>query len=68
MRNLLENHKVSLSFSILFLLACSISTTIISKDLLSDSISITSSVVLSAGFLVVFAMIFLDFLESVCNP
>lgn len=68
MRNLLENHKLILSVGILFLLVCSVSTTIISTNDLSDSISITSSVVLSIGFVVVFAMIFLDFLESVCNP
>ncbi|MDR0236680.1 hypothetical protein [Acinetobacter sp.] len=68
MRNLLENHKLTLSAGILFLLVCSVSTTIISSNDLSDSISITSSVLLSIGFVVVFAMIFLDFLESVCNP
>lgn len=68
MRNLLENHKVTLSLSVLFLLVCSITVTIMSNDNLSDSISITSSVLLSIGFLVIFAMIFLDFLESICNP
>lgn len=68
MRNLLENHKVMLSLSVLFLLVCSITVTIMSNDNLSDSISITSSVLLSIGFLVIFAMIFLDFLESICNP
>ena len=68
MRNLLENHKVTLSLSVLFLLVCSITVTIMSNDNLSDSISITSSILLSIGFLVIFAMIFLDFLESICNP
>ncbi|WP_089605365.1 hypothetical protein [Acinetobacter piscicola] len=68
MRNLLENHKVTLSLSVLFLLVCSITVTIMSNDNLSDSISITSSVLLSIGILVIFAMIFLDFIKSVCNP
>ncbi len=68
MKNLLENHKIILSFSVLFLLVCSITVTIISNNQLSDSISITSSVLLSIGFLVIFAMIFLDFIHSICNP
>ncbi|RKG40380.1 hypothetical protein D7V20_01705 [Acinetobacter rongchengensis] len=68
MKNLLENHKVIVSLTVLFLLICSITVTIISNDNLSDSISITSSIILSIGFLVIFAMIFLDFLESICNP
>lgn len=68
MKNLLENHKVIVSLTVLFLLVCSITVTIISNDNLSDSISITSSILLSIGFLVIFAMIFLDFLESICNP
>ncbi len=68
MARLFENHKVIFSFGILFLLACSISVTVISNDNLSDNISITSSVLLSLGLIVVFAMICIDFLKSVCNP
>ncbi len=68
MKNLLENHKITLSFSVLFLLVCSIAVTIMSKNHVFDSISITSSVLLTISFLVIFAMIFLDFIKSICNP
>jgi len=68
MRNLLEHNKVIISLSILFLLVCSISVTVIFNNDLSDHISITTSVILSISFIIIFAMIFLDFLKSVCNP
>ena len=68
MKNMLENHKIMLSLSLLFLLACSVLITILSQNHVFDSISITSSILFAMGFIVIFAMIFLDFLTSVCNP
>ncbi|OTG84867.1 hypothetical protein B9T27_01200 [Acinetobacter sp. ANC 4648] len=68
MFSVMMNHKIKLSFTMLLLIVCSIAATIISNNTLSDSVSITSGVLLSLGLVVMMAFIILEALEAICNP
>ena len=52
----------------LLLIIGSIAITLISNNALSDSVSITSSILLSLALVVIMAFIFLEALEAICNP
>ena len=68
MFSVMMNHKIKLFFAMLLLIAGSITVTIISNNALSDSVSITSGILLSLALVVIMAFIFLDALEAICNP
>ncbi|TCM70881.1 hypothetical protein EC844_101155 [Acinetobacter calcoaceticus] len=62
------NQKVFLTIALLIGLVSSFAVTIISHNTLSDSISISISVLLTASIIAVLATVFLEILESICNP
>lgn len=68
MFSVMMNHKIKLFFTMLLLIAGSITVTIISNNALSDSVSITSGILFSLALVVIMAFIFLDALEAICNP
>ena len=68
MFSVMMNHKIKLFFTMLLLIIGSIAVTLISNNALSDSVSITSSRLLSLALVVIMAFIFLEALEAICNP
>lgn len=68
MFSVMMNHKIKLFFTMLLLIIGSIAVTLISNNALSDSVSITSSILLSLALVVIMAFIFLEALEAICNP
>lgn len=68
MFSVMMNHKIKLFFTMLLLIIGSIAITLISNNALSDSVSITSSILLSLALVVIMAFIFLEALEAICNP
>mgnify|MGYP003599485232 CR=1 FL=1 len=68
MFSVMMNHKIKLIFTMLLLIAASITVAIISNNTLSDGVSITSGILLSLALVIIMAFIFLDALEAICNP
>lgn len=68
MFNTILNHKVILFWSILTMIICSITITLLSHNTLADSLSITFTIF--AGFALFFtaAMWLEDTIHEICNP
>lgn len=62
------NHKVKTSIGMLMLFLCSVSVTLIYQNTVSDSISISFSVMLGIGIFVITFFILLEAIHAVCNP
>lgn len=68
MLNMILNHKAILFWSIVTLMVCSISITLLSDNTLADSLSISFTIF--AGFALFFtaAMWLEDRVHEICNP
>ncbi|OTG63680.1 hypothetical protein B9T29_02940 [Acinetobacter sp. ANC 3903] len=68
MLNMILNHKAILFWSIITLMVCSISITLLSDSTLADSLSISFTIF--AGFALFFtaAMWLEDRVHEICNP
>jgi len=68
MQTLQINQKIFLSIGMSVCLLVSFAITLISNNALSDSISISFSVLLSLGIIAMLSTLALDVIESICNP
>ncbi|OTG75747.1 hypothetical protein B9T26_04430 [Acinetobacter sp. ANC 4169] len=68
MLNMILNHKVILFWSIVTLMVCSISITLLSHNTLADSLSISFTVFASFALFFTAAMWLEDRVHEICNP
>ncbi|MCG2608106.1 hypothetical protein LZZ98_06075 [Acinetobacter sp. SM34] len=68
MLNMILNHKAILFWSIVTLMVCSISITLLSDNTLADSLSISFTVFASFALFFTAAMWLEDRVHEICNP
>ncbi|NHC03878.1 hypothetical protein G9F31_08855 [Acinetobacter sp. 187] len=68
MRLNVMNHKKKLSIVMLMLFLCSLAVTIAFQNIVSDSISISFSVALAFGLVLVLPFIMMETIREICNP
>ncbi|CAB1218743.1 hypothetical protein [Acinetobacter bouvetii] len=68
MFNAISNHKVILFWSIFTMLICSVTITLVSKNTLADSLSMTVTVFACLGLFFTAATLLEDKVHEICNP